>query len=235
MIAVRSLRISSNSVLRADGDAVAAGFEGLADAGAADDDAAGGEIRAGDDLHQLVEADVGVGDQSEGGVDDLGRIVRRNIGRHADGDAVGAVDQQVGELRRQNQRFFFGFVVVRLEIDGVLVDVFQQQGGGLGEADLRITHRRRVIAVHGAEIALPVDQGQAHGEALRHAHHGVVDRGVAVRVVFTHDVADDAGGFAVGLVRGVAGLVHAEQDAPVHRLQAVAGVRQARDTITLMA
>ncbi len=211
---------------RADGDAVAAGLERLADAGAADDDAAGGEIRPGDDLHQLVERDVGFGDQRQGGVDDLAGVVRRDVGRHADGDAVGAVDQQVGELGRQDDRLFLRLVVVRLEIDGVLVDVFQQQGGGLGQPHLGVAHRRRVIAVDRAEIALPVDQRQAHGEALRHADHGVVDRGVAVRVVFTHHVADDAGRFAVGLVRGVAGLVHPVQDAPVHRLQPVAGVRQ---------
>ena len=54
----------------------------------------------------------------------------------------------------------------------------------------------------------------------------VVDRGVAMRVVFAHHVADHAGRFAIGLVRRVAGLLHGEQDAPMHRLQPVARVRQ---------
>ena len=36
-------------------------------------------------------------------VDDLAEIVRRDVGRHADGDAAGAVDQQVREARRQDR------------------------------------------------------------------------------------------------------------------------------------
>ena len=39
-----------------------------------------------------------------------------------------------------------------------------------------VPHRRRRIAVHRAEVALPVDQRVAHGERLRHAHQRVVDR-----------------------------------------------------------
>jgi len=47
-----------------------------------------------------------------------------------------------------------------------------------------------------------------------------------VRVVLTHHVSDDEGGFAE-LRRGAqAESVHAEQDAAVHRLHAVAGVRK---------
>jgi hypothetical protein len=93
-------------------------------------------------------------------------------------------------------------------------------------AHLGVAHRRRRVAVHRAEVALPVDQHVAHRERLRHAHDGVVDRGVAVGVVLTDDVADDAGGLLVGLVPVVAELVHREQHAAVHRLEAVAHVRQ---------
>ena len=110
---------------------------------------------------------------------------------------------RLGKLRRQDARFGFGLVVVRLEVDGVLVDVVQQQHGGLGQPRLGVAHRRRVIAVHRAEIALPVDQRHAHGEGLRHAHHGVVDRGVAVRVVFAHHVADHAGAICDTALSGV--------------------------------
>ncbi len=92
--------------------------------------------------------------------------------------------------------------------------------------DSGVAHRRRGVAVDGAEIALPVDQRHAQAERLRHADHGVVDRRVAVRVVLAHHLADDAGGLAVRLVVGEAALVHAVQDAAVHRLQPVARVRQ---------
>ena len=75
------------------------------------------------------------------GVDDLAQIVRRDVGRHADGDALGAVDQQVREAGRQDLRLALGVVVVRLEIDGVLVDVVEQRIGDAGEPRLGVAHR----------------------------------------------------------------------------------------------
>ena len=96
----------------------------------------------------------------------------------------------------------------------------------LGEPALGVAHGRRRIAVDRAEIALPVDQRQAHGEILRHAHQRVVDRLVAVRVILAHHVADDARRLDVFLVGRVALLVHRIEDAPVHGLQPVAHVRQ---------
>ena len=96
----------------------------------------------------------------------------------------------------------------------------------LGEPAFGVAFGRRRIAVDGAEVALAVDQRQAQGEILRHAHQRVVDRKVAVRVELAHHLADDAGALDVFLVPVEAQLVHAEQDAPVHGLQAVAHVGQ---------
>ena len=165
-------------------------------------------------------------DERDAGVDHLAEIVRRDVGRHADGDAAGAVDQEIREARRQHHRLVLVAVVIVLEIDGVLVDVVDQLHRRLGEAAFGVAHGRRRIAVDRAEIALPVDQRQAHGEILRHAHQRVVDRLVAVRVIFTHHVADDARRFHVFLVGRVALLVHRIEDAPVHGLEPVAHVRQ---------
>ena len=208
----------------ADDHRAAALVVGLAGAGAAEDQAAGGEVGGGDVVHQLGDGEVGVLDQRQGRVDDLAEVVRRDVGGHADGDAAGAVDEHVGEAGREDRGLEVLAVVVRLEVDGLLVDVGEQVGGGLGHAHLGVAHGRRLIAVHGAEVALAVEQRQRHGEVLRHADQRVVDRLVAVRVVLAHDVADGAGALAVGLVVGVAGLVHREEDAAVHRLQPVAQV-----------
>ena len=98
---------------------------------------------------------------------------------------------------------------------------------GPREAALGVSHGRRRIVVDRAEIALPVDQRQAQREILRHAHQRVVDRGVAVRVIFAHHVADDARRLHVLLVGRVPVLVHRVEDAPMHRLEAVARVRAA--------
>ncbi len=152
--------------------------------------------------------------------------MRRDIGRHADGDAARAIDQQIREPRRQDRRLALGPVVVVRELDCVLVQVLQQRLSNLFQPAFGVAHGRRRIAVDGAEIALPVDQRQAHREILRHAHQRVVDRRVAVRVILTHDVADDAGRLAVGLVPVVAVLVHRIENAPMHGLEAVAHIRQ---------
>ena len=168
----------------------------------------------------------GIVDQRDAGVDHLAEIVRRDVGRHADRDAAGAVDQEVREFRRQNRRFFFGIVVVRLEIDGVLVDVAENFQRRSGQARFGISIGRRRIAVDRTEIALAVDQRHAHGEILRHPDHRVVNRLVAVRMIFTDHVTDDARGLDVLLVRRMSLLIHRIQDAAMHGLQPVARVRQ---------
>ena len=165
-------------------------------------------------------------DQRDAGVDNLAQIVRRDVGRHADRDAAGAVDQQVREFRRQNRRLLFGVVVVRLEIDGVLVDIAENLQRRSGQTRFGISIGRRRIAVDRAEIALAVDQRHAHGEILRHPDHRVVNRLVAVRMIFTDHVTDDARGFDVLLVRRMALLIHRIQDAPMHGLEPVARIRQ---------
>ncbi len=47
-----------------------------------------------------------------------------------------------------------------------------------------------------------------------------------MRMIFTHDIADDARRFLIGLVRREAVLMHRIEDTPVHRLQPVAHIRQ---------
>ena len=180
--------------LAAHHDRAAAEMVGGADALAAENDAAGREIRARNDADQVVDRQRRIVDQRHAGVDHLAEIVRRDIGRHADGDAAGAVDQQIGKARRQHHRLALGIVVVGLEVDGVLVDVLEQRAPSprLASRHLGVAHGRRRIAVDRTEIALAVDQRQAHGEILRHAHQRVVDRLVAVRVIFAHHVADHA-------------------------------------------
>ena len=185
-----------------------------------------GKVRPWHDGDQLVDREAGIVDQRHTGVDHLAEVVRRDVGRHADGDAAGAVDQEVGKARRQHHRLALVVVVVRLEVDGILVEVVDQRAGDAFEPHLGVAHGRRRIAVDRAEVALAVDQRQAHRKVLRHAHQRVVDRLVAVRVVFADDVADDARGLAIRLVPLVAVLVHRVEDAPVHRLEPVARIRQ---------
>jgi len=63
-------------------------------------------------------------------------------------------------------------------------------------------------------------------KVLRHAHDGVVHRAVTVRVIFTNHVTDDTRRLLVRAIPVVIQLMHREQHAPVHGLQAVAGIGQ---------
>ncbi len=150
----------------------------------------------------------------------------RDVGRHANGDARGAVDQQIGNAGRQRQRLLLLAVVIRHEIDRFHVDVGQQLGADALETAFGVAVGGGRIAIDGAEIALAVDQRVAHREILRHAHEGFVGRGVAVRVVFAEHVTHHPRTLHVWPVRHVVRFVHGEEDTAVHRLQSVANVRQ---------
>jgi hypothetical protein len=211
---------------RAHDHAAATGQVAVAHAGNAVNQSGRGEIRRRDDGDQFVDRGFRIAEQNQAGIHHLVEVVRRNIGRHADGDARGTVDQKVRDARRQDQRFLLGTVVVGPEIDGFLVNVDQQFMADARHAHLGVAHGGCVVAVHRAEVALAVDQHVAQREILRHAHDGVVHRRIAVRVVFANHVADDARRLLVGLVPVVGKLVHGEKHAPMHGFQAIAHVRQ---------
>ena len=103
MIASRSAHLLEMGAAAHD-DRAAAGVIRLADAVAPHDDAAGREIRSRHMLDQLVDGDLRIVEIGDAGVDHLRQIVGRDVGRHADRDAAGAVDQQVREARRQDGR-----------------------------------------------------------------------------------------------------------------------------------
>ena len=157
---------------------------------------------------------------------DLAEVVRRDVGRHADGDAGGAVDQQVRQPRRQDDRLGLGPVVVRPERNRRLLDFREHLVADSRQPALRVAHRRRAVAVERAEVARAVDERIAQREGLRHAHERLVERRVAVRVVAAHHVADDLRALAMLDVGGQILLPHRVEDAALHRLEAVADVGQ---------
>src|ERR1019366_7696408 len=93
------------------------------------DEASGREIRALHMFQQVGEGGVRVVHQRDTRIHNLRQIVRRNVGRHSNGDTVRSIHQQVGNSRRQHHRLDCGVVEVGDEIDGVFVDVSQQLFG----------------------------------------------------------------------------------------------------------
>ena len=211
-------------------DGSAAGAIGVVDALAADDQRTGGEVRSLDEVHErglaLGALGLRIREQPLSGRRDLAQVVRRDVRRHADGDAGTAVDEQVREPARQHQGLEGAAVVVGAEVDGLLVDVAHHLHGHRGHAALGVALGGRRIVSRGAEVALALHQRVPQRPRLREAHEGVVDRAVAVRVVAAHDVADDAGALGEVAIGSVATVVHRVQDAAMHRLQAVADIRQ---------
>src|SRR6266508_3638327 len=126
----------------------APGLVSLLDAFAAVNEPAGGEIRPRHDLDQVRDLGVRMLEELNGRLDDLAQIVRRNLGRHADGDPVRTVDQQVRHARRQDGRLLAQFVVVRNEFDGFLLDVGEQFGGDAREARFGVTVGGRIVSVN---------------------------------------------------------------------------------------
>ncbi len=134
--------------LGADDKVALAAAVGGADAFLAEDQATGGKVGAGHDAHELVDIGRGVVDeQGEGGAQ-LAEVVGRDVGGHADGDAGGAVEEQVGQAGRQDLGLLQSAVKVGDKVDGLLVDVAQHLLGDGRQAGLGIALGGRGIAVH---------------------------------------------------------------------------------------
>ena len=194
------------------------------------DHPAGRKIGAGDELHQVFDGHIVMAivtvDQVAERVAHLAQVVGRDVGRHPDRDAAGAVDEEVGERGGQDGRLFERAVEVIGPRDRILLDIRQHLGGDFGQPRLSIAHRCGVVAVDGAEVALAVNQRVAQAEILGHAHHRLVDRRVAVRVILAEHLTDDTRRLLVRLVGVQPQIVHRVEDAPVHRLEPVAHIGQ---------
>ena len=150
--------------------------------------------------------------------------MRRDAGRHTDRDTFGAVDQQIREAGRQNGRLLVLAIVVVLKIDGFFIDIadhFHRQRrhltfGVTGCCGAKVTRR--------TEVTLTGNQRIAQRPPLHQTCQRIVDRGIAVRVVVTHDVADDAGRLGEGRSGSVSAVVHRVEHATVNRLEAVTHV-----------
>ena len=203
----------------------ATGLIRVDDPGATEDVRPGREVGTGDVLHQVLDGGVGMVDEVDDGVDGLAEVVRRDVRRHAHGDALAAVDEQVREPGRQDERFLGRAVVVRDHVDGVFVDVREQLHGQRVEAALRVA-RSGGAEVGRAVVAVEVDQRVTQRERLGHAHECGVDGRVAVRVEAGHGVAGDARTLDVTAIGAEPLLLHVPDDPAVHRLEPVAHVRQ---------
>ena len=127
----------------AEADRALPGGVGVDDPLAAHDQPAGGEVGALHEGHQVLRRGLGVVDEVDRGVDHLAEVVRRDVGGHADGDALAAVDQQVREPRREHDRLHLVARVVVDEVDRVLADAVEHAAWRWATGGTRCSGRRR--------------------------------------------------------------------------------------------
>ena len=100
---------------------------------------------------------------------ELAQVVRRHVGGHADRDAARTVGQQVREPARQDRRLLHPAVVVRDEIDCLLVDFTQHLHRQRSEARLGVVADETV----GDEcVVVGVDPQAVHRLHARIGHRG---------------------------------------------------------------
>src|SRR5712692_731371 len=133
------------------------------------------KVRTGHDLHERVDRRVRVVDEEDERVHDLGQVVGRDVRRHADGDARRSVDQEIGDARREDDRLLLVVVVVRDEVDGVLVDVREHLVRDPRHARFGVAHGGGGITVDRAVVTLAVHERIPEREVLDHPDERVVD------------------------------------------------------------
>ena len=210
---------------RTGGQCATAALICLANAAPPHDYAAAWPIRTWHIPHQILQRGIGVTHQMLGRRHDFAEIMRGHVRGHADRDAGTAIDQQIRNGRGQNGRLLKLVVIVGGEIDGVLGDVRVHAECGPCHTRFGVAGCRRPV-IKGTEIAVAIHQGQTHRERLGETHHGLVDCGITMRMELAHHLADHTCRFHIWAVGREIHLAHLVDDAALHGLETVPGVRQ---------
>ncbi len=123
--------------------------------------------------------------------------MRRNAGRHADGDAACTICQQIGEQTGHNLGLFVFTIVGWAKVRCVLIKPVHELNGRARQTCFGISIRRRIIAVDVAKVALPVNQRIPQRKSLREPDHCLINGLVAMRMIFTDNIADNTGTFLI--------------------------------------
>ena len=202
-------------------DAALPGGVELAHALQAVDDAAGGEIRPRQDLHEFLQGDVGIVDEGHRRVDGLPQVVGGHVGGHAHADSLGPVHQEIGEGGRQDNWLHLLPVEGLPHVHGLLVQIRQEGLSRLVHLAFGIPVGGRPVPIHGAEISVSHNQRDAHGEVLGHANDGFVDGGISVGMVVADDFTYHLGALVQAAGAGEAPAEHGIEDAAGAGLQSV--------------
>ena len=121
------------------------------------------EVRSLDDLKKFFHCCLAVFfhnviNDLNNGINCLTKIMRWNIGRHTYSDTCCTVYQQIRKTCRKYNRLTFCLIKVRLEINGIFVDVCKHLHGNLAETCLCVSHGSRTVTIHGTKVSMSVNQ-----------------------------------------------------------------------------
>ena len=126
--------------------------------------------------------------------------MRGNIRRHTDSDTVRAVYEKIGVSCGQNDRLHSRIVEVRIKVDRFFVYFTKHFESHFAHTRFCVSVCRRRVAVHGTEVTVSVYKRNVYREILRETNERVVNRTVAVRVIFTENVTDDRSALFIRLI-----------------------------------
>ena len=151
----------------------------------------GRKVWPGDVLTQIVHRSLGTIEQMDGGINHLAQVVGRNVRCHPYGDTGSAIEQQVWNLSRQNNRLFQGPIKVWLPIGGALTQFSKKHLGITRQSRLGVAHGgKRLGIIRRTPVPLTINQGIAVTEVLSHQHHRLVGGAVTMGMEFTDHVAN---------------------------------------------
>ena len=121
----------------------------------------------------------------------LTKIMRWDIGRHPNGNPCRSIYEQVREASRKNHRLSLAGIIVVNIINSIFVNITKHLQRNLAHTCFCITLGSGPVSVHRTEVSMAVYQHVAIAPPLSHPHHRFINRGIAMRVVFTHDIPCD--------------------------------------------
>ena len=145
---VRSLLLLDDLRLATHHYAAAAGSVGMLDIALIKRNCAEREVRALHEPEQVVHGRIRVVYQMRGGVHDLAQVMRRDVRRHAHGDAERAVKKEVRHRSRKHARLLLRAVEVRVPVDRLLLEVLEHFVREARHLRLGITVRSRRVAIY---------------------------------------------------------------------------------------
>ena len=116
------------------------------------------EVRSLHVFHQFFAGNIRIlGHRMNSGTD-FAQVVRSHVRRHTHGNTRRPVHNHIRECRREHQRFFKRFVVVRPHIDSIFFKIFEHEGTKVIHLRFGVTHGSGAVTVNRTEVSLTKHQ-----------------------------------------------------------------------------